>query len=69
MRKALAELKLWGLQREFELTVMEAQVWETVWGCEGVRVWKQCGGVRVWQVGVRLLCVPHPSAGPHSVGV
>ncbi|KAG1663699.1 hypothetical protein FOA52_013267 [Chlamydomonas sp. UWO 241] len=25
MRKALAELKLWGLQREFELTVMEAQ--------------------------------------------
>ena len=27
MRKALAELKLWGLQREFELSETTSQVW------------------------------------------
>lgn len=43
MRKALAELKLWGLQREFELTVMEAQVWKECGVLKGVG---GCGCVR-----------------------
>ena len=36
MRKALAELKLWGLQREFELSETTSQV---MWGAEVM-----CGG-------------------------